>query len=579
MENPYRTKNCGELTEKNIGEMVKIAGWTNSIRLLGGLCFITIRDEFGVTQVIIPNESMIKGINKECVISVEGKVIERISKNKNMATGDIEIEAKKIELLGDCKPVLPFEVMQSEQTKEDVRLKYRFLDLRNPLVHSKIKLRSNVLHFVRNKFHDLNFTEVQTPILTASSPEGARDFIVPSRLNSGKFYALPQAPQQFKQLLMASGFNKYFQIAPCFRDEDPRADRSPGEFYQIDLEMSFSTQEEVLQVVENVVSSTFAQFSNKSISKSPFSRISYSQAMETYCSDKPDTRNPLTVCDVTDVFIATEFSIFKNKTIKAIVAPANNKPRKFFDDLTKVIVKYEGKGLAYVKVTEEGVIGSVVKNLSQQELKNLLSKTNAKIGETIFIIAEEKTKAIKLAGVLRNTLGKELELINNNLFNFVWVLDFPFFELDDENKLAFSHNPFSMPQGGLNSLEAKDPLSIVAYQYDLVLNGVELASGAVRNSNPMLMKKVFKMAGYEDDVVETKFSALYNAFQYGVPPHAGLALGFDRIIMFLTDSEVIRDVIAFPLNGMAQDLLLNAPNTVTQKQLDDVNIQIKKVIK
>lgn len=576
-KNCYRTHTCGELSIEDVGKHVILSGWVGAIRKLGGIAFVTIRDHYGVTQALFKDESMIDGITRESVITVKGNVIERQSKNLKMKTGDIEIEVEKVELLSLCKNVLPFEIDESQTTKEELRLKYRFLDLRNQENHERIVVRSKILHQVRCMMHEKGFIEVQTPILTSSSPEGARDFLVPSRLNPGNFFALPQAPQQFKQLLMISGFDKYFQIAPCFRDEDARADRSPGEFYQMDMEMAFATQEDVFDVVENVLYGIMKNNSQKEITKAPFERITYKQSMQMYCTDKPDLRNPLLCHDVTKVFENTEFNAFKNSYIFAICAKAFEKPRSFFDDLTKFVIKNEGKGLAYIKVGEE-LSGSIVKFLSEEEKEKLLEVTGAKKDDVIFLIADaKKQRATKLTGALRNELGERLELIDKNKFHFCWIVDFPFFEWNDEdNKLEFSHNPFSMPQGGMDSVLNKDPLEIVAYQYDLVLNGIELASGAVRNHEPDIMLKVFEMAGYSKEIVEGKFPALYNAFSYGAPPHAGLAFGFDRVVMLLLDTNVIRDVIAFPLNKNAQDLMMGAPNMVDKKQLDELGICLKK---
>ena len=576
-KNCYRTHTCGELSINDVGEHVFLSGWVGAIRKLGGIAFVTIRDHYGVTQALFKDENMIDGITRESVVCVEGVVVERQSKNPKMKTGDIEIDAKKIKVLSLCKSVLPFEIDESQLTKEELRLKYRFLDLRNQENHERIVVRSNILHQIRCMMHDKGFTEIQTPILTSSSPEGARDFLVPSRLNKGNFFALPQAPQQFKQLLMISGFDKYFQIAPCFRDEDARADRSPGEFYQMDMEMAFATQEDVFKVIESVLFSIMKNNSNKEITAAPFERITYKESMLKYCTDKPDLRNPLLCHDVTNVFLNTEFNAFKNSSIFAICANAFDKPRSFFDDLTKFIIKNEGKGLAYVKVDEE-LSGSIVKFLSEQEKSDLIKLLKAKKGDVIFLVADQnKQKAIKLTGALRNELGERLELIDKNKFHFCWIVDFPFFEWnEDENKLDFSHNPFSMPQGGMNAILTKNPLDIVAYQYDLVLNGIELASGAVRNHEPDIMLKVFEMAGYEKEVVESKFPALYDAFSFGAPPHAGLAFAFDRVVMLLLDTNVIRDVIAFPLNKNAQDLMMGAPNKVDQKQLDELGLCLKE---
>ena len=566
--NKYRTHNCGELRLADAGKEVKISGWVNSVRNLGGLTFMTLRDHFGITQVILDGQEI---PSKETVIAVSGTVVERESKNPKMPTGDIEIKAKEIEVLGACNKALPFEISEAQSTREDLRLKYRYLDLRNPENHEKIVLRSKLMQYIRNYMHNHEFLEVQTPILTSSSPEGARDFLVPSRLNPGKFYALPQAPQQFKQLLMISGFDNYFQIAPCFRDEDARADRSPGEFYQMDMEMSFATQEDVFAVIEDLMSSVIKDFTGMEIAPK-FQRMTYKEAMRDYCSDKPDLRNPLKVEDLTEVLTKSNFSVFKDKTIKCIKAKCD-KTRKFYDEMTKFIVDNEGKGLCWFKFTEEGLTGSAVKFLSEEEIAYINSAMKPEVGDSLFMVADTATKATKLIATLRNKLGEELELLSNE-FKFVWIVDFPFYELGDDGNVEFSHNPFSMPQGGLDALLNKDPLDIYAYQYDLVLNGVELLSGAVRNHTPEVMVKAFEIAGYDKSVVVNKFPALFNAFEYGAPPHAGCAFGFDRLLMFICGTTIIRDVIAFPLNKNAQDLLMGAPSTVTQKQLDDVHIAL-----
>ena len=568
--NKYRTHNCGELRLNDANKEVKIAGWVNSVRNLGGMTFVTLRDHFGLTQVILDGQEI---PNKESVISVTGTVIERVSKNPKMPTGDIEIKAKEIEVLGACNNVLPFEISEAQNTKEELRLKYRYLDLRNPENHEKIVLRSKLMQYIRNYMHEREFLEVQTPILTSSSPEGARDFLVPSRLNPGKFYALPQAPQQFKQLLMISGFDNYFQIAPCFRDEDARADRSPGEFYQLDMEMSFATQEDVFAVIEHMMGSILDHFAGVKL-EPKFVRMTYKDAMRDYCSDKPDLRNPLRVTDLTEKLTNAEFSVFNGKTIKCIKAKCD-KSRKFYDEMSKFIVDNEGKGLCWFKVTEEGLTGSAVKFLKDDEIEYITSTMGVEVGDSLFMIADTERKATKLIATLRNKLGEELELLSND-FKFVWIVDFPFYELGNDGNVEFSHNPFSMPQGGLDALLNKDPLDIYAYQYDLVLNGVELLSGAVRNHTPEVMVKAFEIAGYDRSVVVNKFPALFNAFEYGAPPHAGCAFGFDRLLMFLCNTTIIRDVIAFPLNKNAQDLLMGAPSTVTEKQLDDVHIRLKE---
>lgn len=566
--NEYRTHNCGELRLSDAGKTVKVAGWVNSIRNLGGLTFVTLRDHFGVTQVILDGQEM---PNKESVVAVTGKVVERSSKNPKMPTGDIEIVAESIETLGACNKNLPFEISDATNTKEELRLKYRYLDLRNPENHANIVTRSRLMQYIRNYMHTHEFLEVQTPILTSSSPEGARDFLVPSRLNPGKFYALPQAPQQFKQLLMISGFDNYFQIAPCFRDEDARADRSPGEFYQMDMEMSFATQEDVFAVIEPLMASIIKEFTGKDI-PAKFQRMTFNEAMCDYCSDKPDLRNPLKVIDLSEGLSKSSFSVFNGKTIKCIKASCD-KSRKWYDAMTKFVVDNEGKGLCWFKITEEGLTGSAVKFLSEEEINYIMTTTGASQGDSLFIVCDVKAKAVRLISALRNKLGEELELLGDD-FKFVWIVDFPFYEEGDEGEIEFSHNPFSMPQGGLDALLNKNPLDIYAYQYDLVLNGVELLSGAVRNHNPEVMVKAFEIAGYDRTVVENKFPALFNAFSYGAPPHAGCAFGFDRLLMFICNTTIIRDVIAFPLNKNAQDLLMGAPSTVTQKQLDDVHIAL-----
>ncbi len=576
----YRNKNLGELRIENVGENVELAGWVQKIRNLGGMVFIDLRDEDGITQIVVNDEKLqneSKELVKESCIHISGKVVERASKNPKMATGDIEVVASKIEVLGKCKPELPFEINSDVESREDLRLEYRFLDLRNEKLHKNILLRSKILKEFRDQMDELGFYEIQTPILANSSPEGARDYLVPSRLNPGEFYALPQAPQQFKQLLMVSGFNKYFQIAPCFRDEDPRADRAPGEFYQLDFEMAFSTQEDVFHVIENVVPHVFKKFTNWKVDVGPFIRIPYKEAMEKYGIDKPDLRNPLIIQDVTSLFKETEFNAFKGKTIKAIVVPEGEKQgRKFFDKMTETAVdEFEAKGLAWVKIDNENNLQGGISKFITEDIKQKLQKEyNAKAGSAIFFIADEFEKAQKIAGLVRIELGKRLDLIEKNVYKFCFIVDFPMYELSDEGKTDFSHNPFSMPQGGLDALNNMNPLEILAYQYDLVCNGYEMASGAVRNHSPEIMLKAFKIAGYEEQDVKNKFGALYNAFQYGTPPHAGAALGMDRMIMLIENSENIREVIAFPKNKRARDLLMRAPSEVTKEQLKDVHIKL-----
>ena len=579
----YRTKTCGELNIHNVGEEVELSGWIQKIRNLGGMIFIDLRDEFGITQIIVNDEKMqeqAKELNTESCIHIIGKVVERSSKNNKITTGEIEVVTTKIELLGKCKNVLPFEINTDQEVREDLRLEYRFLDLRNEKLHNNILLRSKILKTLRDKMDELDFTEIQTPILANSSPEGARDYLVPSRLNPGEFYALPQAPQQFKQLLMVAGFNKYYQIAPCFRDEDPRADRAPGEFYQLDFEMSFATQEDVFKVIEEVVPYTFKKFTNWKVDEGPFIRIPYKEAMEKYGIDKPDLRNPLIIQDVTKVFEKSDFNAFKNKTIKAIVVPDGaEQGRKFFDKMVEFATTDEvgAKGLAWTKFEQDGkVVGGIAKFITEDIKEKLKNEYGVKESSAIFFIADEFEKAQKIAGLIRIELGKRLELIEKNVYKFCFIVDFPMYELSDEGTIDFSHNPFSMPQGGLKDLEEKDPLDILAYQYDLVCNGYEMASGAVRNHNPEIMIKAFEIAGYTEDDVKNRFGALYNAFQYGTPPHAGAAPGVDRMVMLIADSQNIREIIAFPKNKKARDLLMRAPSVVSEQQLKDVHIELKK---
>ena len=577
----YRTHTCGELNIKNVGETVKLAGWVQRIRNLGSMQFIDLRDQYGITQIVINNKDNfdLTSVNKECSVTVSGKVIERSNKNPKMPTGEIEIDLIDAEILGVCKNVLPFEVnsekAESLNVREDLRLQYRYLDLRNDRIHKNIILRSEAMKVVRRKLDELGFTEIQTPILANSSPEGARDYLVPSRLHAGKFYALPQAPQQFKQLLMCSGFDRYYQIAPCFRDEDPRADRAPGEFYQIDLEMSFADQEDVFKVIEELIPTIFTSFTDWKVDEAPFVRIPYREAMEKYGIDKPDLRNPLVIKDVTEVFANTEFNAFKDKIIKVIIVPNGaEQGRKFFDQMGEYAVNELGaKGLAWVKVDEENNLAGGISKFVSDEMK---TEIGIKAGDAAFFIADDELlKTQKIAGGVRIELGKRLDLIEKNCYKFCWIVDFPMYEYnEDEERIDFSHNPFSMPQGGIDALNEKDPLDILAYQYDFVCNGYELASGAVRNHNPKAMVKAFEIAGYTEEDVKTKFGALYTAFQYGAPPHAGIAPGFDRIIMLIADTENIREVIAFPKNKKARDVMMNAPSKVTEEQLSDVHIQI-----
>ena len=542
----YRNKNCGELNIKNVGENVVIAGWVQRIRNLGSMKFIDLRDQFGITQIIV-NDNCADNLVTECVIQVDGTVIERTNKNSKIPTGEIEIEAKKIEVLGTCKNILPFEVNSEKaaDAREDLRLEYRFLDLRNEKLHKTIILRSEIMKTIRNKMDELGFTEIQTPILANSSPEGARDFLVPSRLHPGEFYALPQAPQQFKQLLMVSGFDKYYQIAPCFRDEDPRADRAPGEFYQLDFEMSFAEQKDVLSVLEDIFTTIFKKHTNWKITDTPFPRIPYKEAMEKYGSDKPDLRNPLIIQDVTQLFKDTEFNAFKGKTIKAIIVENGaEQGRKFFDNMGEYAVnELEAKGLAWVKFEKENEITGGIAKFITKEIKKGLEEIGAKPNVAIFFIADEFKKAQKIAGGVRLELGKRLDLIEKGVYKFCFIVDFPMYELSDEGTVDFNHNPFSMPQGGMEALITKNPLDILAYQYDAVCNGYEITSGAVRNHSPEIMVKAFEIAGYEEETIKTKFGALYNAFQYGTPPHAGAAAGLDRLVMLAANSDNIKKLL------------------------------------
>ena len=552
MTNKYRTNNCGELTIKNVGQEVRLAGWIQKIRNLGGMTFVDLRDQYGITQVVISSEELKEQMAKLCtesVISVDGFVVERSNKNPKMSTGDIEIDAKKITLLGECESTLPFEVNSEKadisSVREDLRLEYRFLDLRNDTIHKNILLRSKIIKSLRAKMDELGFSEIQTPILANSSPEGARDFLVPSRLHPGEFYALPQAPQQFKQLLMISGFDKYYQIAPCFRDEDPRADRAPGEFYQLDFEMAFATQEDVLGVIEQVIPAVFKEHTNWQVDEGPFIRIPYREAMEKYGIDKPDLRNPLIIQDATEIFKNTEFNAFKGNTVKAIVVPNGaSQGRRFFDNMTEFAVQEQkAKGLAWTKIEEgDTVQGGIAKFITEDVLKGLEEKLGAKQGDSIFFVADKLEKAQKIAGQVRIELGKRLDLLEKNVYRFCFIVDFPMYEYnEDEGKIDFNHNPFSMPQGGLEALENKEPLDILAYQYDLVCNGYEMASGAVRNHDPKLMVKAFEIAGYSEETVKERFGALYKAFKYGTPPHAGAAPGLDRMVMLIADTQNIRE--------------------------------------
>ena len=579
-ENPMlRTHTCNELRKENIGQTVTLAGWIEVIRDHGGVLFVDLRDHYGITQVVVNDDSMLQGLGKQTVISVVGTVCERDEEtvNPRLETGLIEVKASEITVLGPCLNALPFEIGNDTAAGEEVRLKYRYLDLRNRRIHNNIVLRSKVISYLRSQMEEQGFMEIQTPILTASSPEGARDYLVPSRKHKGKFYALPQAPQQFKQLLMTAGFDRYFQIAPCFRDEDARQDRSPGEFYQLDFEMAFATQDDVFAVAETVLYNTFKKFTDKEVSKPPFRRITFADAMLHYGSDKPDLRNPLLIQDLTDFFAGVEFPLFKGKPVRGIVAPCQGQSRKFFEDSLQYAMSIGMKGLGYLTYTDGIYKGPIEKFLSDEQKAELTEMVGIKDGETLFFICDRINVVNQLAGGIRAWLGEQLGLINKDAFEFCYIVDFPMYELNSEtNKIDFTHNPFSMPQGGLEALNTKDPLEIFAYQYDIVCNGVELSSGAVRNHNPEIMKRAFEIAGYDEEVLKAKFGAMYNAFSYGAPPHAGMAPGVDRMLMLIAGEETIREVIAFPLNRNAQDLMMGAPGEVTEQQLREANIRIRE---
>ncbi len=576
----YRTNYCNYITKENIGEEVKLAGWVASIRDHGGIIFIDLRDEKGITQIVFHDESLLKDVRKETVISVIGKVILRDEEtyNPKIPTGEVEVLVNELEILGYCEHTLPFEIEDSHKISEEVRLKYRYLDLRNKKLHDRILFRSKVVSSIRRKMEDLGFTEITTPILTSSSPEGARDYLVPSRKHKGKFYALPQAPQQFKQLLMTSGFDRYFQIAPCFRDEDARADRSPGEFYQLDFEMAFAKQEDVFDVCENVLYYIFSEFGCKKVLDKHFKRISYDDSMLKYGTDKPDLRNPLVITDLTDFFKDVEFKPFQGKPVRGIVVKECSKNSKsFFEKMLDYALSIGMKGLGYIDLEEngdfKGPIGKYLTEDKKDELKKIL---DLKTYDTIFFISDSPRLVNKLAGQIRTELANRLNLIDEDKYEFCFITDFPMYEIGEESgKIEFMHNPFSMPQGGLDALENEDVLKIKAYQYDIVCNGVELSSGAVRNHRPDIMRKAFEIAGYSEDELKAKFSALYSAFMYGAPPHAGMAPGIDRIIMLLTGTDNIRDVIAFPMNSNAEDVLTGAPCEVTEKQLREVHIKLR----
>ena len=579
-KNKYRTHYCGELRESDIGKNVRVAGWVENIRDHGGVMFLDIRDHYGVVQVVVHDDKLLENINKECTVTVSGTVTKRDEDtiNPKIATGTVEVHSEDITVLGKSMTNLPFEIATSTEVKEDVRLRYRFLDLRNKKVHNHIVMRSELISFLRSKMTEMGFLEIQTPILSCSSPEGARDYLIPSRKHKGMFYALPQAPQIFKQLLMVSGFDKYFQIAPCFRDEDARADRSPGEFYQLDFEMAFAEQEDVFAAAEEILYATFRKFSEKEVSKPPFRRIPFAEAMLTYGTDKPDLRNPLLIKDVSPMFEETDFAPFRKKTVRTVNVPAAAaQSKKWFKNMEEFALSIGMKGLGYVKVREDLTFdGPIDKFLKEGDRENLIAINGSKAGDVIYFIADSKDAAPKLAGQIRTEVAKRLGLIDESRFEMCFITDFPMYELDEETgKVIFTHNPFSMPQGGMQALLEKDPTEVLAYQYDIVCNGVELSSGAVRNHDLDIMVKAFAIAGYSEEELKAKFKSLYTAFQYGAPPHAGMAPGVDRMLMLLAEEENIREVIAFPMNSNAQDLLLGSPTEVTEQQLREVHIKIR----
>ena len=581
MKNIYRDVTLKEISEEDIGKELRVAGWVENIRDHGGVSFVDLRDMYGVLQVVMRDTTLLDGLSKEMSVSIEGLIEKRDEEtyNPKIPTGTIELEAHKVDVLGKVYKQLPFEIITSKETREDVRLKYRYLDLRNQKVKDNIIFRSQVIAYLRQKMTEMGFLEIQTPILCASSPEGARDYIVPSRKYKGKFYALPQAPQQYKQLLMVSGFDKYFQIAPCFRDEDARADRSPGEFYQLDFEMSFATQDDVFRVGEEVLSATFEKFAPEgfAVTQAPYPVISYKQAMLEFGSDKPDLRNPLRIIDLTEFFQACTFKPFHGRCVRAIKVHAEMS-KGFHEKLLKFATDMGMGGLGYLEVEDDlSYKGPIDKFIPEEKKPELAKIAGLEPGDTIFFIADKEERAAYYAGQIRTELGTKLDLIEKNAYRFCYVNDFPMFELDPETKqIGFTHNPFSMPQGGLEALCSKDPLDILAYQYDIVCNGVELSSGAVRNHDMEIMVKAFEIAGYDEETLKSKFGALYNAFQFGAPPHAGMAPGVDRMIMLLRNEENIREVIAFPMSGSAQDLMCGAPNDVTEQQLREVHIKIRQ---
>ena len=577
----YRTQYINELSEQSIGNSVKVCGFVENIRDHGGVIFVDVRDETGILQIVSNDDSIFNGLTKESSVTLSGKVRMRDEENFNpkISTGTIEVLVDSFEVLGKANNELPFEIITSTNVSEEVRLKYRYLDLRNPKVHENILFRSKVIKYLRDVMEEKGFVEIQTPILTASSPEGARDYLVPSRKYKGKFYALPQAPQQFKQLLMVAGFDKYYQIAPCFRDEDARADRSPGEFYQLDMEMAFATAEDVYEVAEDVMYKTFTKFSSKQVSPKPFRRITYKESMLKYGTDKPDLRNPLEIIDLTDVFKNTSFKPFSGSIVRGIaVDDIASKSNSWFNEVVDYAKKIGMPGIGYISVLDDGTFkGPIDKFLSDEERKELIEKANLKKGSVLFFIADKhELTASTQAGLIRTALAERLNLIDNNRFEFCFIVDFPMYEYsEEEGKYIFTHNPFSMPQGGMDALENQKTEDILAYQYDIVCNGVELSSGAVRNHDVKIMEKAFEIAGYTKEELENRFKSLYTAFHYGAPPHAGIAPGIDRMIMLLKDEPNIREVIAFPLNSNAQDMMMGAPSEVTEKQLREIHIKIR----
>lgn len=577
----YRTNTCGELTIKDLDKKVVLAGFVSTIRDHGGVMFVDLRDHYGITQIVVHDDSMLKGVSKETVIKVTGTVVKRDEEtiNKKLSTGEIEVVIDSLELLSDTAKALPFEVDESKKVSEDVRLKYRFLDLRNPKVHENIVLRSKAFNFLRNKMQELGFLEVQTPILTSSSPEGARDFIIPSRKHKGKFYALPQAPQQFKQLLMASGFDRYFQLAPCFRDEDGRADRLVGEFYQLDMEMAFADQEDIMEVAEKVYPAFFKEFGKRRVTEGHFKRIPYNESMLKYGTDKPDLRNPLEIIDISEVFTETEFKPFRGAIVRAIkVDDIASKPNSWFNEVVDYAKSIDMPGIGYISVMEDKTLkGPIDKFLTEEDRKALFEKTDLKVGSVLFFIADKRRDVVtRNAGLIRTELGRKLDLMDHNLFEFCFITDMPMYEISEiTGKLDFMHNPFSMPRGGMKALENEDPLSIYADQFDVVCNGVELVSGAVRNNRPEVLLKAFELAGYTEEYIKKKFSALYTAFKYGCPPHVGMALGIDRALMMLLEEDNVRETVAFPLNQNGEDVLTGTPNEVTELQLRETHIKLR----